>query len=221
MNLSKQKIIVLIALVTAIMVTVGIALVVEPDMLRKALSLKDTVSAWCAENPVLLFFAIAVLPGFGFPASPLLILAGVVWGSNWHTCAITIAAVALNMSWTHWLSSGPARAIVSNLLGARWQKWENIHPDNLRRFTVLLRITPGLPFFLQNYILGLIGVPFLTYILISIPLNAIFVVGFVLTGGAIFEGNIGMIAAGVAILVAAGIGLRLLRGKLRSAPTAP
>ena len=186
------------------------------DGIQALLSLKDTVSAWCSENPVLLFFAIAILPGFGFPASPLLILAGVVWGSTWQTCAITLAAVALNMSWTHLLASGPASAIVSRLLGDRWQKWKNIHPDNLRRFTILLRITPGLPFFIQNYVLGLIGVPFLTYILISIPLNGIFVVGFVLTGGAIFEGNLGMIAAGLAILAAAAIGLRLLRNKLAS-----
>jgi len=177
----------------------------------------DAVIAWCTANPIALFFTIAVLPGFGFPASPLLILAGVVWGSTWQTCAIALAAVALNMSWTHLLAAGPARSVVIRLLGDRWQKWKNIHPDNLRRFTVLLRITPGIPFFLQNYLLGLLGVPFLTYILISIPLNGIFVVGFVLTGGAIFEGNIGMIAAGFAILAAAGLGLKLLRGKLKAA----
>jgi len=177
----------------------------------------DAVITWCSANPIALFFAIAVLPGFGFPASPLLILAGVVWGSTWQTCAIALAAVALNMSWTHLLAAGPARSVVTRLLGDRWQKWKNIHPDNLRRFTVLLRITPGIPFFLQNYLLGLLGVPFLTYILISIPLNGIFVVGFVLTGGAIFEGNIGMIAAGFAILAAAGLGLKLLRGKMKAA----
>jgi len=176
----------------------------------------DAVIAWCAGNLILLFLAIAVLPGFGIPASPLLILAGVVWGSTWQTCAITLAAVALNMSWTHYLASGPASSIVTRLLGARWQRWKNIHPNNLRRFTVLLRITPGIPFFLQNYVLGLLGVPYLTYILISIPLNGVWVIGFVLTGGAIFEGNIGMIAAGIAILVAAGLALRLLRNKLAS-----
>ena len=37
---------------------------------------------WCRENPAGLFLAIAILPGFACPASPLLILAGIVWGST-------------------------------------------------------------------------------------------------------------------------------------------
>lgn len=176
----------------------------------------EAVTSWCAGHPSTLFFAIAILPGIGFPISPLLILAGVVWGSTWETCAITLAAVALNMSWTYCLASGPASSIVSRLLGARWQRWKNIHPENLRRFTILFRITPGLPFFIQNYILGLLGVPFLSYILISIPLNGIFVVGFVLTGGAIFDGNIGMIGAGLATIIVATLAFRLVRSKMSS-----
>ena len=175
------------------------------------MSFIETISQWSAANPLYLFLAIALLPAFGFPASPLLILAGIVWGSTWQTCLITIAAVALNMSFSYYLAAGPARAIITRLLGDRWNRWKNIHPDNLRRFTVVMRITPGIPFFLQNYLLGLIGVPYLTYLLISIPLNAIFVVGFVLTGGAIFQGNLGMIATGIAVLVAAAVALRMLR----------
>lgn len=216
MAFSKRNIVIL-GTFTALAVLAGsIVLGLHPNLIRGVLSIKDTVCAWCSINPAYLFLAIVFLPGLGFPASPLLILAGLVWGSTWQTCALTILAVALNMTWTYYLAHGPASSIVTRFLGTRWHRWKDIHPHNLRRFTVLLRITPGIPFFLQNYILGLLHVPFLPYILISVPLNGIWVVGFVLTGGAIFEGNMGMVAAGLTILVAAGFGLRLLRIKLKS-----
>jgi uncharacterized membrane protein YdjX (TVP38/TMEM64 family) len=192
----------------------------------------DTVITWCSSNPLYLFLAIVFLPGFGFPASPLLILAGLVWGSKWQACLVAIFAMSLNMSWTYAVAAGPARGLLNRILRSpHFQRFKISDPSSsriqnpkskisppslLHRFTVLMRITPGMPFFLQNYVLGLIGVPFLPYILISVPLNAIWVIGFVLTGGAIFEGNVGMIAAGLAILIAAAIGLKLLRSKLAS-----
>ncbi|QTN32159.1 VTT domain-containing protein [Akkermansiaceae bacterium] len=216
MTLPKRNIAILTALGAIAAITGGIILARNPDLIRQALSIVDVISAWCTTHPAFLFLAIVLLPGFGFPASPLIVLAGVVWGSTWQTCAITIAAVALNMAWTHFLAAGPARAIVIRLLGERWQRWKNIHPDNLRRLTILFRITPGIPFFIQNYVLGLLGVPFLTYISISVPLNGIFVIGFVLTGGAIFEGDLGMVAAGISILIAAALGLGFLRSKLKA-----
>lgn len=50
------------------------------------------------------------------------------------------------------------------------------------------------------------------------PVLLFFVVGFVLTGGATFEGNLGMICAGIAILATASIALRLLRSRLKAVP---
>jgi len=182
-----------------------------PGGLHFLLGLKETVVTVCRDHPVALFAALAVLPAFGFPASPLLILAGVVWGSNWQSCLIAILAMAINMTWSYFLAVGSANGIVRRLLGERWDRWKNVHPSDLIRFTAILRITPGIPFFLQNYVLGLMSVPFLPYILISVPLNGIFVVGFVLTGGAIFEGNIGLAITGIGIIALATLVIHLVR----------
>ncbi len=179
-----------------------------------ALSMKEPVLGWCRSNPVALFAAIAILPGLGFPASPLLILAGAVWGSDLGSCFIAIAATALNMTWTYAAAAGPARRIIARLLGTRWDRWRDMDRRNLLKLTLLLRITPGVPLVIQNYTLGLLAVPFVPYLLISVPINGLFVTGFVLTGGAIFEGSLGAAIAGVSILIAASIAVKMIRSRL-------
>lgn len=166
---------------------------------------------WCRENPAWLFLAIAILPGFAFPSSPLLVLAGVVWGSSLSTCALVIGAVLINITWTHWLSAGPCRTIISRILGERWQSMPR---SNLWKLALMMRITPGVPLFIQNYTLGLLGVPLLHSLVIAFPMSWLYVGGFVLTGGAIFKGQIGLVIAGVSLLAAASIGINLARKRL-------
>ena len=82
---------------------------------------------------------------------------------------------------------------------------------NLWKLALMLRITPGVPLFVQNYTLGLLGVPLLHSLAIALPISALYASGFVLTGGAIFKGHIGLVVAGVSILAAASIGINLAR----------
>ena len=166
---------------------------------------------WCRENPVGLFLAIAILPGFACPASPLLILAGIVWGSTASGCALAISAILLNITWTHWLSAGPCRALVSRILGERWERWQSMPRTNLWKLAFMLRITPGVPLFVQNYATGLLGIPLLHSLAIALPISALYGSGFVLTGGAIFKGQTGLVIAGLSLLAAATIAINLAR----------
>jgi uncharacterized membrane protein YdjX (TVP38/TMEM64 family) len=168
---------------------------------------------WCRENPVGLFLAIAILPGFAFPSSPLLILAGIVWGSTVTGCALAVSAVLINVVWTHLLSAGPCRLLISRILGERWEHWQSMPRANLWKLTLMLRITPGVPLFVQNYSLGLLGVPLHHSLAIAFPLSCLYASGFVLTGGAIFKGHIGLVIAGVCLLAAASVGINLVRRK--------
>jgi len=187
-----------------------------PNFVSTVWKLKDQLLDGCRAYPLVLFFALVVLPGLGFPASALLLLAGVTWGSNWSGCAVALLATFLNMSWTYLVAAGPARTVVARLLGTRWDRWRSMGQKDRIRLAVLLRVTPGVPLFVQNYVLGLLAVPFLPYILISVPINGVFVVGFVLTGGAIFEGRVGLAISGVAVLVAAIVLVHLLRARFKA-----
>lgn len=187
-----------------------------PSFVAAVWQAKDLLIGWCRTYPLVMFAALVLLPAFGFPASALLLLAGAIWGSNWTSCALAIGATALNMSWTYLVAAGPARALIARLLGTRWDRWRSLGQKDRIRLAILLRVTPGVPLFVQNYVLGLLAVPFLPYILISVPINGVFVIGFVLTGGAIFEGHLGKAFFGVAVLVAAILVLRLLRSRSKA-----
>ena len=177
---------------------------------------KEQLINLCQAHPVLLFFAIAILPGMGFPASPLLIAAGIAWGGGTRACCLAISAIAINMSWTYFLATGIGKPLLLRLFGKRLQKWEALQGKNLYLITGALRLTPGIPFFLQNYALGIMGIPFLPYILISLPLNAIFVIGFVVSGGAILSGSIAHALVGLGLILLVTLLLRYLRSRYRS-----
>lgn len=185
------------------------------------LQLKDPAIAWCSSNPIVLYAAIVILPGFGFPVSVLLVLAGVVWGATAQTCLIALSAVMLNLFWTRWLAAGPGKKLITRLLGDRWSRLENMPRADLFRLTCILRVTPGLPLCVQNYVLGLLAVPLRPYLMISAPLIGLWVVGFVITGGAVFQGRAGTAITGVSVLVAGTILLRLIRSRLAKSRAHP
>ena len=179
-----------------------------------ALTMKEPVLAWCRSNPFVLFAAIVILPGFGFPVSALLVLAGAVWGSNPLGCGLALLAVLANIFWCHLLAAGPGNRIILRLLGSRWQHLQDIPAADHWRIACLLRVTPGVPLFVQNYMIGVLGVPLLHSIAIAIPITGLYVCGFVLTGGAIFKGQIGLLIAGISILIAATLTVKIIRRRL-------
>jgi uncharacterized membrane protein YdjX (TVP38/TMEM64 family) len=81
-------------------------------------------------------------------------------------------------------------------------------------FTLVFRITPGIPFFLQNYVLGLARVPFRTYFIVSLLAQTAWTFGFVISGGAIFEGNFGLAITGCCLLTVATLITQSVRKRL-------
>jgi uncharacterized membrane protein YdjX (TVP38/TMEM64 family) len=181
-----------------------------------AVSMKEPVLDFCRAHPVLLFAAIAILPGFAFPVSPLLILAGVVWGANLQSCGLALAAVLINITWSQLLAAGPGRKIIQKLLGKYWETWSKKSTPADWRLACILRITPGIPLCVQNYLLGLLDVRLRDSLLIAIPTQGLYVCGFVLTGGAIFKGQTGLLIIGISILIAASLTLKLVLKKFGS-----
>jgi uncharacterized membrane protein YdjX (TVP38/TMEM64 family) len=177
-------------------------------------TLKQLVEDLGGQYPWLLFLALVVLPGLGFPASPLLLLAGALWGCNVRSCLLAMAAVMLNIAWTHIVAAGPGHSLISRQLGDRWQRWRNVPRSDLFRLAFILRVTPGVPLFAQNYLLGLLGVPLRTSLLIALPLTGLQVSGYVLTGGAVLQGRFGVVLAGICLLLVLAIGMRLVRSRL-------
>ncbi len=174
---------------------------------------KQFVTEYGSQYPWVIFVALVFLPGFGFPASALFLLAGVVWGSNGMSCLLALSAIALNVVWTHTLAAGPARKRMVRWMGARLQPWFALPQKDLVKIAWLLRVTPGVPLFVQNYGLGALGVPLRVSLLTALPVVSLYGCGFVLTGGAMFDGRLGMALSGLALVAAATLATRLLRSR--------
>lgn len=167
------------------------------------LGLLDEGRAFLEANPWALIAALATLPGLGFPISPVLVLFGVVLAPRYgvpSTLALAIGAQSLCTIWTYALAAGPLRGLLTDYV-LRHRELPNMSEGNALRLGLILRLTPGIPYALQNIVLGILGMRFRPYLLVSIPTTSIWTVGFVVTGGAIFKGHIGWAITGIVILI--------------------
>ncbi|MEM7790073.1 MAG: VTT domain-containing protein [Verrucomicrobiota bacterium] len=175
-------------------------------------NLLKTSYIFLESNPWALILAVATLPGFGFPVSPILILFGVVLGPRYGVITasiIAVAALGFCSIWSYALSAGPLRSILKKFIFKK-RDLPKLTKENAYRVGFILRITPGIPYALQNISLGVIGLEFKTFLIVSLPIQSLYAVGFVVTGGAIFQGQTGLAITGFLLLVVAILVVRIL-----------
>jgi uncharacterized membrane protein YdjX (TVP38/TMEM64 family) len=167
------------------------------------------------ERSWLLFAGLVVLPGLPVPTSALLFLAGTVWRERpVAACAVCLVAMALNMTWTYWVAARPGRGVVEKLLAATTLRVPELPRGNHLRMILILRLTPGLPLFLQNYVLGFLRVPFRLYLPVSMGCTGLIACGVVLSGAGVAKGNLTPILTGVALIVVGLLVVQMIRQRL-------
>jgi uncharacterized membrane protein YdjX (TVP38/TMEM64 family) len=166
-------------------------------------------------RPWWLFAALVILPALPVPMSALLVLTGVVWSREpVMACGITLSAMALNMSWTYWMAAVPARSLVAKFLATSGARLPELPRDNHLRLLLVLRLTPGVPFFIQNYLLGFFRVPFGTYLPLSLVCAGMVACGIVLSGAGIGGGNLKPLIAGIGLIVVGVVVVKTVRAQL-------
>lgn len=157
-------------------------------------------------GPLVFFTAMALLPAVGFPMMLFTLSAGPVFapvlGVGW-VITWSVAAVVINLLLTYWLADRALRPLVSRLLtwcGFSLSGTTAIGPWQI---ALIVRLTPGPPFWAQSYLLGLLRVPLLPYLVVSTAIMAGYIVALVFGGVAIMEGNGRYAFAAVALLVIA------------------
>jgi uncharacterized membrane protein YdjX (TVP38/TMEM64 family) len=167
-----------------------------------------------AAGPLVFFGAMALLPLGGFPLAPFTLAAGPVFGPQLGAgtvIAAGIAAVTVNVALSYWISAYALRPAVVRLLGWFGRKMPEVPVGSLTELTLVLRVVPGTPFFVQSYLLGLARVPFVNYMVISVLVPAAYITGVVLAGDAIGRGDHSMLMIGGIVCAVAGLALHFLR----------
>ncbi|HZZ20011.1 MAG TPA: VTT domain-containing protein [Opitutaceae bacterium] len=167
-------------------------------------------------GPWAFFSAMAILPAFSVPLSlftltagelyaPLMTLPGVI--------AAAFVAIGINMVITYWLARYALRPVLSRLVARYGYTIPKVTKANALSVTLALRLTPGPPFFIQSYLLGMAEVPFRLYLVASLLCQIPWGVGSIVLGKGIFNGNFKMVMYGIGVLVVAGIAVQWFRRK--------
>jgi uncharacterized membrane protein YdjX (TVP38/TMEM64 family) len=171
--------------------------------------------AFLQQNSWALFLAIVILPALPIPTSVLMLTAGVVWRERpIMACLLCLLALALNLSWTYWLAAGPARRLVEKILAATEMKIPDLPRGDYLKLILILRLTPGIPLFFQNYLLGFLRAPFFLYLPISMLCTGVICSGVVLSGAGLADGKVKWAITGVSLIVLGGVFTHLIRGWL-------
>lgn len=170
------------------------------------------------------FTAMAILPALGFPLLPFALAAGPVFSPVLGTGGVVICAVlavSINVSLSYALASTVFRPPVQRLVTRLGYRLPDPNGHNAWFLTLLVRVAPGLPFWMQSYVLGLVRVRFGAYLVVSTLVPAGYLTGAIVFGDAMLHGKTGaaLFAAGLIMLV--GTGLYFLRKKLTTKAALP
>jgi uncharacterized membrane protein YdjX (TVP38/TMEM64 family) len=168
-------------------------------------------------GPVAFFLGMALLPAVGAPLTLFTIPAGEAFAPQMTlggVIAVTLVAIALNLALTYWLAHRAFRPLLERWVTRYGYRVPRVSADNALTVALLVRLTPGPPFFLQSYILGLAAVPFRLYMIVSWLAVLPWAVGAVVLGRGILNGNFKVAAIGLGVIVVAIVVVQAVRRKL-------
>jgi len=167
-------------------------------------------------GPVGFFAAMAVLPTAAVPMSLFTIPAGEAFGAQMGlggVIAVALVALALNLALTYWMARYALRPALTGLLKRYGYSVPRVTPDNALAVTLVLRLTPGPPYSVQGYVLGIAEVPFGLYMIASWLCQAPWAVGFIVLGQGLLKGNFMLAAKGAGLIVVVVVAVQWARKK--------
>jgi uncharacterized membrane protein YdjX (TVP38/TMEM64 family) len=174
----------------------------------------DAMLAWQQRASPARFFAVmSLLPAIGVPITPLFILAGATFGPGVGVLG-SLAALALNLALCYWVASlmRPRFASLLRRIG-----YERPSPEarkkNAFRFTLAVKLAPGVPAFVKNYWLGVSGVNFVVYFAVSMLVTGLYAALLIVLGEAVVRHATGPAILIGAVVVAVGLAIRWVRGR--------
>jgi uncharacterized membrane protein YdjX (TVP38/TMEM64 family) len=170
-----------------------------------------------AEGAGMFFVAMAVLPLCGFPLSAFILSAGPVFAPSLGPSVVIacgMGALAFNVSLSYWFAAFGLRPWMERVIIWLGYQVPKLPAGREWEFNLVLRVVPGVPFFVQNYVLGLARVRFGIYMLVAMTVPSAYLMIAVLAGDALAQGDQRkLMIAGVLFAVVGAI-LHVLRKRL-------
>jgi len=179
---------------------------------------REALIGWMREaRPVPFFALMALLPALGLPITPFFILAGATFGARIGLLG-SLLALAANLTLCYWIAQSSLRP----RLGALLRRFDYELPSfeeggqSAVRFTLMVKVAPGVPGFVKHYGLGAAGVPFSVYFVASMAITGLYAAALIVLGESLLEHDLGKaVAAAVALAAVAGAFWWLRRRRMR------
>jgi uncharacterized membrane protein YdjX (TVP38/TMEM64 family) len=167
------------------------------------LAIDEGVTLLRDAGPLAFFGAMSLLPSFGCPMLVFTLTAGSAFAPQLGMPMVIVlcgVAFAINMIVSYWIAAA-LRPWLEELVSRTKYRIPVLDREDHKELTLILRITPGTPFFVQNYLLGLAGVRFSTYLWVSFLAGYPLVAAFVVFGDAILHGKARVAITGLGVIV--------------------
>lgn len=200
-----------LAVVVAVLAAVAVLIVLRTGLMT---TLQAIVLTLREAGPGVFFVAMALLPAVGFPLMAFTLAAGPVFGPTLGTGWVigwSLTAVMVNLLLTYWLANRALRPLATRLLAWFGFKLPDSASGSAWQLALIVRLTPGPPFWVQSYLLGLIRVPLVPYLVVSMLVMAGFIVALVAGGEAAVQGNGRLAIVAVSVLLISVAVLQLLQ----------
>jgi uncharacterized membrane protein YdjX (TVP38/TMEM64 family) len=165
-------------------------------------------------GPAVFFTAEALLPAAGVPVLAFVLTAGPIFGDQLGmglTVALSVIAITVNMVVTYFLARRALRPLLEKLITRLGYKLPQVDAGDVTDLVMILRLTPGIPFCVQNYLLGLAEMPFAKYILISCLISCPQNAAIVLFGDALMKGKGKMLLIAGSLVAVAAVATHMAR----------
>lgn len=170
-------------------------------------------------HPVVFFVALALLPAIGFPTTPFFILAGATF-SLWENLLGISLSLAANVALSYWVANSWLRRVLIWLLKRSGRQLPSPDQRSALRFALLVKMAPGIPTFLKNYVIGMSGISFPLHFLVCFSVTGAYATAFVLLGDSLVAQDFGAGALSVGIIIGIIGLLYFVRRVIRRAPAA-
>jgi uncharacterized membrane protein YdjX (TVP38/TMEM64 family) len=143
-------------------------------------------------GPVAFFTAMVLLPACGVPMLAFSLPAVSLFAGRLGlvpVLLISVAAMTANLVLTYGLARRGLRPLLARLVARLGYKLPQVEAGDVTDLIVILRVTPGIPFFAQNYLAGLADAPFGKYLFVSCLITWPMNVAIMLFGDALLHGK--------------------------------
>lgn len=211
-----------LAIVGVVLAIVGLVALREIGLARLVELFDQFVAMIRDMGPWVFFTAMTILPAMGAPLMAFNLVAGEAFAPQMTMPGVIVtvaAAIAANLALTYWLARYALRPLLTRLVERYGYSVPRVTRQNALTVTLLVRLTPGPPYFLQGYLLGLAEVPLRLFMIVSWLAVVPLAVSAVVLGKAAREGHLGKIGIVLGVMVLVVVGVQFVRRKVAKRET--